>query len=226
MATNGNPPPGAATDARGVPVRDPSTNVMDVVDAAVERLDDLRISALERVSDAVIHVEKMAALRASYDDKLRVAEAARIDAIRAVDVSAVAQAAQVAETRATTLANQVQQSAETVRTLVATTATAATSALAAALDPMQKDIAELRKLQYEQAGQKSAGSDPITLLLNEILATQNRGKGASQGEDRSEAAQMAIAAAKSARTSILVAASGAGGFFLYLAIAIMTHGKF
>jgi len=46
--------------------------------------------------------------------------------------------------------------AETLRNQVAAAAQASTVALAAALEPIQKDIADLRRVQYEQQGQKSA----------------------------------------------------------------------
>lgn len=140
--------PGQGIDAQGLPVVDPTQNVLDLVTAAIQRQDDLR-DAEGR------HMREVAALRAEYDEKLRRAETARIDAIRAVDVGAVNRAAEVAALQATTLAGQVAQSAETLRTQVAAAATAATVALAAALEPIQKDIADLRRAQYEQAGQKS-----------------------------------------------------------------------
>ena len=226
MATNGNPPPGAATDARGVPVRDPSTNVMDVVDAAVERLDDLRVAALERADAAVIHVENMAAMRASFDEKLREAETKRIDAIRAVDVGAVNRAAEVSAAQALTLATQVATSAETLRAQVATTAEANRVALSTALNPVLESIADLRRIQYEQQGKSTAGTDPVLQAIAELQAAQNRDRGVEHGEDRTGALAMAASAAKMARLGVIVAASSAGGFFLYLAVAVITHGKF
>lgn len=127
---------------------DPTSNVRDLVSAAIQRQDDLR-EAESR------HVREVAQLRTAYETRLREAETARIDAIRAVDVGAVNRAAEVAATQATTLATQVQVSAETLRTQVAAAASAATVALAAALEPVQKDIADLRRAQYEAQGQKT-----------------------------------------------------------------------
>jgi hypothetical protein len=127
---------------------DPTKNVISLVDAAMKRQDDLRDVEAR-------HVSELAGLRAHYDQKLREAETARIDAIRAVDVGAVNRAAEVAATQANTLAAQVASSAETLRTQVAAAATAATVALAAALEPIQKDIADLRKTQYESAGKQT-----------------------------------------------------------------------
>ncbi len=154
----GEPEPGKGVDATGQPVIDPTKNVLDLVAAAVERLDDLRdmeSKHREIVSQLVAeNLAKIADLRAEYGEKLRDAESKRIDAIRAVDIGAVQRAAEVSAAQAQTLANQVAQSAETLRTQVAAAATASAVALGAALDPIQKDIADLRRAQYEAQGQK------------------------------------------------------------------------
>jgi cobalamin biosynthesis Mg chelatase CobN len=144
----GSANPGLGVDSEGNPVLDPTKNVLDLVEAAIKRQDDLR-EAESR------HVREVASLRAEYQAELRQAETDRINAIRAVDVQAVQQAATVAETRATALANQVAASAEAMRSQVAAAAGAAATSLAAALEPVQKDIADLRRAQYEAQGQKT-----------------------------------------------------------------------
>jgi hypothetical protein len=54
---------------------------------------------------------------------------------------------------------------------VAAAASAATIALAAALEPVQKDIAELRRAQYEQIGQKTQATETqATTGFNASLA--------------------------------------------------------
>jgi hypothetical protein len=143
-----SPVQGQVPPHQGQPPYDPTQNVLNLVQAAISRQDDMR-NLVAR------HADDMATLRADYDAKLRSAETDRINAIRAVDVGAVAAAAQVSATQATTLAAQVATSAETLRTQVAAAATAATVALAAALEPIQKDIADLRRAQYEAQGQKT-----------------------------------------------------------------------
>jgi hypothetical protein len=142
----GAPSPDPSVDRYGA--LDPTRNVLDLVTAAIKRQDDLR--ELESR-----HLRELANLRADYDQKLRGAETARIDAIRAVDVAAVNRAAEESATQAQALATQVAVSAETLRTQVAATATAASTALAAALEPIRKDIADLRRAQYEAQGQKT-----------------------------------------------------------------------
>jgi hypothetical protein len=145
--TNGTAP-GPGVDAQGRPVIDPTANVIANLDAAVQRQDDLR--NLESK-----HVREIMALRASYEGKLSEAESKRIDAIRAVDVGAVSRAAEVATATAQTLATQVAVSAETLRAQVSSVATASASALTTALEPLQKDITDLRRAQYEAQGQKT-----------------------------------------------------------------------
>ena len=150
---NSNPGPGV--DAEGRPVIDPTQNVLDLVEAAIKRQDDLR-NAESR------HMREISELRAQYDRELREAESARIDAIRAVDVGAVNRAADVAAAQAETLRIQVATSAETLRTQVAASATAAAVALGNALDPLQTAIADLRRAQYEAQGVRTQSSEDTT----------------------------------------------------------------
>jgi len=105
---------------------DPTANVIAILETAVKRQDDLR-------SAESVHLHE-----------LMKAEGARLDAIRSVDMGAVAAAAAVATTQAQTLANQVAASAEAMRTT-----------LAATLEPIQKDIQDLRRAQYEAQGSKT-----------------------------------------------------------------------
>ena len=161
--------PGPGVDAQGQPVIDPTQNVLDLVEAAIKRQDDLR--DLEAG-----HVREIVALRASYDTELRLAESARIDAIRAVDASAVQRAAEVSAIQATTLAGQVAAAAEAMRVQVSAAATTAATNLLTALDPVRKDIADLRQVQYETAGgraqtvEASTGIRSTTLIVVGIIS--------------------------------------------------------
>lgn len=170
-AGGGNPNPeranpGLAVDAGGNPVIDPTRNVLDLVQAAVLRQDDLRQSEKEHLRELLAlrseqgnndrrHIKELLELGASYEEQLRAAEAKRIDAIRAVDVAAAAQGRIEAEARASALATQVQASAEAMRNQVASAAQAAAGSLVNALDPIQKAIDELRQAQYQAQGQKA-----------------------------------------------------------------------
>lgn len=138
---------------------DPTVNVRSLVDKAIRRQDDLRTSDHDHIREVVWlqadHEQKMRDTVAKYQEMLGEAESKRINAIRQVDVSAVAAAAAVQETRANTLAGQVALSADAMRVQVAATAQAAQEGLTRALDPIQKDIADLRRAQYEAQGQKT-----------------------------------------------------------------------
>ena len=157
---------GPAVDRAGAPVIDPTENVTALVKAGLERQDELR-------KQESVHIHELLDLRAAYDAQLRVAESRRIDAIRAVDVAAVAQAAQVSATQATILATQVSASAETLRTTVAASALSSANALSAALGPMQTSIDALRQAQYQQQGQaaqKTEGRGDGQWLTTTIIA--------------------------------------------------------
>lgn len=152
---------------------DPSANVSDLVDSATKRLDDLRSveqQANQRSHKSVrreVHAEakalrREAKMRVKYQDKLsvanenlRIAESKRLDSIRSVDVAAAAADRLVQETRATTLATAQNASAEALRGQVATTAAAQTIALDNKIAPVQKDVSDLREVQYKQQGERA-----------------------------------------------------------------------
>jgi hypothetical protein len=134
------------------PATDPTVNVIALVEAGLKRQDDLR--ELEAT-----HIREISALRDAHVAELRAAESARIDAIRAVDQANVTRAAEVASIQATTLAAQVSNSAETLRGQVEASKNAAALALTAALTPIQTDIADLRKTQFTQQGERAQQVD-------------------------------------------------------------------
>ena len=135
--------PGPAVDREGRPAIDPTDNVRMLTEAAVERLDDLRAAEIRYNEAEVRHLREVMEVRAVHSRELRIIESERINAIRAVDVGAVQRAAEVAAAQADAIRNQL-----------AVTATAAQTSLAAALDPIQKDIADLRRAQYEAQGKQ------------------------------------------------------------------------
>jgi hypothetical protein len=150
-----NTPTGIAVDASGYPVKDPTANVLDLVRAAIERQDDLRKSESE-------HIRELLGVRAGYDEQLRTQESRRIDAIRQVDVSAVARAAEVSAAQAQTLATQQQASADALRNQVEQARIATADALAQALAPITRSIEDLRAAQYQQQGEKSSKTETST----------------------------------------------------------------
>jgi len=150
-----NTPPGPGVDATGQAVIDPTENVLQLVKAAIERVDDLRILAETHRVEIAGFQEKIADLRELHAKELREGEAARLDAIRSVDVGAVQRAAEAQAAAATALAATVAQAAEAMRTQVAATAAASNIQLATALQPLQDAIADLRQAQYTLQGEKT-----------------------------------------------------------------------
>jgi hypothetical protein len=140
--------PGEGVDKSGQPVIDPTKNVLDLFEAGMKRQDDLR-------TITAANLQREMEMRAEFEERLRKAESDRLDAIRLVDSQQVQRAAEVQATAALALANQVAASAETLRNQVAAADSAGNVRLAAALEPMQKDIADLRRVQYETAGGKT-----------------------------------------------------------------------
>ncbi len=140
--------PGPGIDSRGNAVLDPTRNVLDLVDAAMRRQDDMRRSDQRRQDDLremeSKHHREVSDMRHNYEGELRRAESERLNSIRAVDQGQVQRTADVQTQVASALAAQVVATADAFRVT-----------LTAALEPIQKDIADLRKTQYEQAGQKA-----------------------------------------------------------------------
>jgi len=204
------PAVGIPVYGRGGPTVDPTKNVEDLVRAENRRQDDLR-AALEKWIDTKItdmntvselrntlnkelreaatsRLDSEARLRADYADKLAVAEAKRIDAIRAVDVNAVAVANQRTSEQATALQtqttasaevlrNQVARSAEDLRALVATTAATALNNQQQQFAGISSQISTLstRITTLEQAGSEGRGKatfqDPaISALTAQVAA--------------------------------------------------------
>jgi hypothetical protein len=85
--------------------QDPTINVLHIVKLSVKRLDDLRKAESRRVN------EQMASSH-QHSAELRELEAKRIDAIRAVDVQAVASANEKAIQQADVLAKQLVTTAD------------------------------------------------------------------------------------------------------------------
>src|SRR5450631_1333317 len=135
---------------------DPSHNVRSIVDLAVARLDDLHIAEARRINEALEaerrRVNELMQLRGEYAVQLNVAEAKRIDAIRAVDVNAVSVANERATAQAAVLANQVAASAETLRALVAATAATQAQQLSQLSAQFTDRLSSLEKAQYENKG--------------------------------------------------------------------------
>lgn len=165
--------------------------VDEALDAARLRFDGLHTAIWSRVSDAMSGesrrvneqmegLRREATLRADFSAQLNLAETKRIDAIRAVDVAAVAIANERATAQATVLANQVATSAETLRALVATQAAASAQQFATSTAQMSDRISLLERSSYEGQG-KSTVQDPMMAIrdakMDALIAAMSKGEG-------------------------------------------------
>lgn len=188
---------GAQVSSR--PAIDPTHNVLLLVNAAVTRLNDVADSESRRLEQLLDmgfrRVDDAATLRSHYESLLSIAEAKRIDAIRAVDVNAVAVAAERQAASAAVLANQVVASADALRALVATTASTNLQAQEQSTKIFNERIASLEKASYEGKG-RSAFTDPamdaLMAEVRKLAATQQQTGGKSEG--RLSAWQLTIGA--------------------------------
>jgi hypothetical protein len=185
---------------------DPTANVLNLVDASIKRIDDLRaaeskriddlrqlekelrILADKRIDDLMLaesrRVNEQAVMRDVFYEKQRDSEALRINAIRAVDVGAVATANERATQTANTLATQVSQTAETARSLVASSATSIAAAQSAFATAINERITNLEKLQNQNQGQNApAQVRENTAQIAAIQKTQNESVGKGSGLD-------------------------------------------
>lgn len=177
---------------------DPTENVRELVVAANIRADDLRkaesrriedliLAERRRVDESVIALRREAELRADFSAQLNLAETKRIDAIRAVDVAAVAIANERAGAQASVLANQVATSAETLRALVATQAAASAQVFATSTSQLSDRISLLERTSYEGQGRSTLADpamrkmvDALELMQSTLARTSGRGAGMNQ----------------------------------------------
>ena len=159
------------TSANSTSHSDPTINVLQLVEAAVQRLDDLHKAEAKRIDEILV-------THFGYIEKLNLAEAKRIDAIRAVDVGAVAIASERAAQQAAVLANQVSASAETLRALVASTAATVAQQLQQVSGQLIDRISLLEKSQYETKGTGLPNVTGNRLDALERKGSETFGKGA------------------------------------------------
>jgi hypothetical protein len=180
----GNIPMPEPSDPTRPFVKDPTQNVLDSLNAAVQRLDDIgaiqHSTTKELFDEKIKRVLEIMELRAKHQDALMQAESRRIDAIRTVDVNAGAIANERAATMAQTLQTQVATSAETLRALVATTAAAVASQHVQTITPITERLSILERAQYEFKGSSSV-ADPATSAALAKMALAIDGLTATSG---------------------------------------------
>jgi hypothetical protein len=181
---------------------DPTQNVRELVDAANLRSDDLRAAEARRVDQAlsaegrrvdqaIEGLRREAELRADFASQLALAETKRIDAIRAVDVAAVAIANERATAQATVLANQVATSAETLRALVATQAAASAQQFSTSTQQLSDRISLLERSNYQGEG-RSTLADPAMLKMATALELMQASMSSQTGKGQGISSTMAV----------------------------------
>jgi 3-oxoacyl-ACP reductase-like protein len=152
---------------------DPSHNVRSIVERATAHLTDLANAESRRVDGALAfeikRIDEKIRLQSEGSVLLNVAEAKRIDAIRAVDVNAVSVANEKATAQAVVLANQVAASAETLRALVAATAATQAQQLATLTTQLTDRLSSLEKSQYENKGSGNGMSQMYGWIFSGLM---------------------------------------------------------
>lgn len=131
---------------------DPTYNVLQLVNAAVKRIDDIRDLVSKSNKREKKALRRELKLHVKYGEKLSMAESNRIDAIRQVDVAAAQTERDGAGQRALVLANQLTTSAETLRALVSSTAATIAAQMQQTNTQFAERITQLEKAQYEKTG--------------------------------------------------------------------------
>jgi len=186
---------GVGVDKYGGAVIDPTKNVLDLVDAAVARQDDLLEAANLFMEAELRHVRLTEGLRADHARELAEKEANRLDAIRQVDVLNQTAAARAASDAIQVLAATTANNAEKLRndlnataTLMAKqTADVATSMAAQTaitMGAITDRLSALEKSSYQGVG-RSMVSDPIQAQFMEdmkrLMLSQSATAGKTEG---------------------------------------------
>jgi hypothetical protein len=118
---------------------------------------------------ALQRIDEQMNIRAENNIQLGIAEAKRIDAIRAVDVNAVSISNERSAAQAIVLANQVASSAEALRALVAATAVQQAQQLSTLTTQLTDRLTALEKSQYENSGSGAGRRDMYGWIFGAII---------------------------------------------------------
>ena len=159
---------------------DPTKNVLQLVAAAVTRLDDLRVADARRL-------EEIATLRSSMERQLMEAELKRIDANRASDISALAMANERAMNQASVLASQLSSIADNLRNLILDSNAKTTAAMEEIANRLSTRVTMLEKSQYEGQGREAVTDPRVEQLFEDVKGLRatratdfGKGRGMSQ----------------------------------------------
>lgn len=183
--------PGVGVDIHGVPVIDPTRNVLDLVHAAITRIDDLNAMTVKltneqnsRATDQYLALQREIELRAEHQIALDQLESKRIDAQRHGDQLAIKSESDRSALAITALASAASVTAETLRSAVNTSAANLALQLDRTVTAITGRIADLEKSANMGAG-KQAVADPqmerLATMVENLVRSQATGSGKSEG---------------------------------------------
>jgi gamma-glutamylcysteine synthetase len=191
---NGKGARGLGVDIYGGQVVDPTANVIALTEAEAKRQDDLREaneklqkSENTRLEAYVAHAEFIGDLRAKHQKEfadardrhileMRTAEAARLDSIRQVDVTAVKTEADRAQAAIATLAATTSTNAENLRNALNATAATIAKSTSDTFAQVTERLAALEKASYESVGKQRIADPMIAELTAEVKALREVGQ--------------------------------------------------
>lgn len=137
---------------QGVPIIDPTANVLSLVEAAVKRLNDLREADLKR-GDDIRQIEVRCETEVStLREKLQEAESRRIDALNLAERNRVDARFQDIVANAALIAERTAATATTLQQTMATSAEALRTQAASSNAILTEAIKVLERNQYQGAG--------------------------------------------------------------------------
>lgn len=230
--------PGLAVDADGKPVIDPTANVLQLVEAAIKRQDDLRDLGSKHTEARLDALKDIANLRAEHVIEIGKLETRRIDNLRDVQLQHVEQMAMLREIHSEKIAEAEGKRIDSIRQVdVTATATAADRA-SAAIETLAKQTASDREtlrtaVTASAATLATQNSETVSQLVGRITAlelalSKSTGKeavsdpmlGSMLQEIRSLRTEMTLSAGKGAGIEKawgwIVAAAGSGGILAWI----------
>lgn len=135
---------------------DPTKNVLQLVEAAVKRLDDIQILQMERLNEKLdSHIE--------YERQLAKAEKGRIDAIRDMDAKAIEVASVQARESAAMLAKQLTTSISGLREYIESVQSTLLTSRNAITDLLSGRISALEENQYKSQGKQEISKTIVAI---------------------------------------------------------------
>jgi len=175
---------GIPVDANGGPTVDPTQNVLDLVDAAVTRLDDIAVLRSELADAKAKRIEDLSEQRERHAKEIRQLESDRLKEVRLVDQLNATQLAQQIRDAVDTLATTASATAEALRNQQTATATAVAAQSERVVSPIIDRLAALERASYTGQG-RQAIADPqmerLATLVEKLSTTQTETTGKSAG---------------------------------------------